>query len=233
MRLRIAKLHEPAITEILGNMALEALDDRSAGLLVGPHDLTQVFGIEATGEGGGVYQVTKQHRELTAFGRRCRQMQCHGNRACRSRLVLLESWWLRQRWRWRHAIVTCPDEQLAVVVDGELLDPYEFDGQILKEHIIELKLALERPIGDPSALAEQLHHLVEYRIKVHHCSSTCTSAASRVQAGSAVVNEGPHDLDKARDGPCPADHQNKHHLLAHRRVHPVAMQGQEVEQNRF
>ena len=49
-------------------MALEALDDRSAGLLVRLHDLPQIFGIEATSEGGRVYQVAEQHRELAAFG---------------------------------------------------------------------------------------------------------------------------------------------------------------------
>jgi hypothetical protein len=33
MGLRIAKVHQQPIAEILGNMALEALDDRSTGLL--------------------------------------------------------------------------------------------------------------------------------------------------------------------------------------------------------
>jgi hypothetical protein len=36
MRLRIAKIHQQAIAEVLGNMALEALDDLRAGLLVRP-----------------------------------------------------------------------------------------------------------------------------------------------------------------------------------------------------
>src|SRR5262245_49955250 len=70
MCLGIAKIYQQAITEILGNMALEVLDDRSAGLLVRPHDLPQVFGIEAAGEGSRVYQVAEQHCELTAFGAR-------------------------------------------------------------------------------------------------------------------------------------------------------------------
>ena len=76
MRLRIAKVHQQAIAEILGNMALEALDDLRAGLLVRSHDLPQVLGIEATGEGGRVYQVTEQHGELAAFGRRWHGRGC-------------------------------------------------------------------------------------------------------------------------------------------------------------
>ena len=70
MRLGIAKIDQQAIAEILGNMALKALDDLSAGLLVGPHHLPQVFGIEPTGERGRIYQITEQHRELAAFSRR-------------------------------------------------------------------------------------------------------------------------------------------------------------------
>src|SRR4051812_10364566 len=70
MYLGIAKVHQQAITEIPGNMALEALDDSSTSLLVRPHDLPQVFGVEAAGEGSRVYQIAEQHRELTAFGAR-------------------------------------------------------------------------------------------------------------------------------------------------------------------
>jgi hypothetical protein len=40
MSLWIAKVHQQPIAEILGNMALEALDDRSTGLLVRPHDIS-------------------------------------------------------------------------------------------------------------------------------------------------------------------------------------------------
>ncbi len=40
------------------------------------------------------------------------------------------------------------------------------------------ELALQRPIGHPPSLLEQLDDLVEHRIKVHHRPSTCASAAS-------------------------------------------------------
>ena len=70
MRLGIAKVDQQAIAEILGDMALKALDDLGAGRLVGPHHLAQVFGVELAGERGRVDQVTEQHRELAAFGLR-------------------------------------------------------------------------------------------------------------------------------------------------------------------
>ena len=40
----------------------------SAQVLVGAHDLAQVFRVELAGEAGGVHQVTEQHGELAAFG---------------------------------------------------------------------------------------------------------------------------------------------------------------------
>ena len=41
-----------------------------------------------------------------------------------------------------------------------------------------LELQLQRPIGHPPSLLEQLDDLVEHRIEVHHRPSTCASAAS-------------------------------------------------------
>jgi hypothetical protein len=49
-------------------MPLIAGDHRGAGLLVGPHHLPPIFGVELAGEGGGVDEITEQHRELAAFG---------------------------------------------------------------------------------------------------------------------------------------------------------------------
>ena len=50
MRLGIAKVDQQAIAEILGDMALKALDDRGTGGLIGPHHLPQVFRVELAGE---------------------------------------------------------------------------------------------------------------------------------------------------------------------------------------
>ena len=50
MRLRIAKVDQQAIAEILGDMAVKALDHLGTGRLVGAHDLAQVFWVELAGK---------------------------------------------------------------------------------------------------------------------------------------------------------------------------------------
>src|SRR5712691_4895035 len=49
-------------------MALKALDDTGTRGLVGADHIVEVFWAQLLGEGGRVCQVTKHHRELTAFG---------------------------------------------------------------------------------------------------------------------------------------------------------------------
>src|SRR5262249_56950634 len=68
MRLGIAKIHEQAVAEILSDMPLKALDDLGTGSLVSTYHLTQVFGVEAAGEGCRIHQIAEQHGELTTFG---------------------------------------------------------------------------------------------------------------------------------------------------------------------
>jgi hypothetical protein len=68
--LRIAKVHQQAIAQILGDIPIKALQHFNTGRLIGQHDLAQVFRVELTGEAGGVGQVTEQHRELAALGLR-------------------------------------------------------------------------------------------------------------------------------------------------------------------
>src|SRR5438094_9484860 len=55
---------------MLGDMALEAGNYPGTSLLVRPHDLAQLFGVQPAGEGGRLDQVTKEHGELAAFGLR-------------------------------------------------------------------------------------------------------------------------------------------------------------------
>ena len=61
-------------------MAVKACNNRSTGLLIGAHDLTQVFEVESFRKRCGPYQVTEHHRELTAFRfrRRCYDWWCLG-----------------------------------------------------------------------------------------------------------------------------------------------------------
>ena len=64
----VAKIDQQPIAEVLGNMALVALDDLGRGLLVGAHHGAQVFRVELARELRGAHQVAEQHRELPPFG---------------------------------------------------------------------------------------------------------------------------------------------------------------------
>ena len=55
----VAKVDEQAIAQILRDVPLKALDDRSGGLLVGTHHLTQVFGVELLAQSSGVDQIAE------------------------------------------------------------------------------------------------------------------------------------------------------------------------------
>jgi hypothetical protein len=67
MGLRIAKIDQEAITEILCNMAIKVPDDLCTRGLIGPHDRTQIFRIKLPSQSCGVNQIAEQDSELTAF----------------------------------------------------------------------------------------------------------------------------------------------------------------------
>jgi hypothetical protein len=139
VRQGVAEVDEQAVAEVLGNMPLIAGDHLGTGLLIGAHHLPEVFRIELAGEYGGIHQVTEQHRELAAFclgrsggsGRRCRQGRGGGRGD-------------------RHLRVTRPDQHLALLVPGELVHLHNFVSEECKQVVVELKLDLERTIGDTS-----------------------------------------------------------------------------------
>ena len=64
----IAKVDEEAITQILCNPPLILLNALGAHCLVGLHDLTPLFGIESSGECGGIDEVAEEHGQLPPFG---------------------------------------------------------------------------------------------------------------------------------------------------------------------
>ena len=83
MGLGIAEVHQQAIAEVLGNVAVKALDDLGTGGLIGPHHGSEVFRIESTRQHRRVHQVTEQHGELAAFGvRGQRRDRCREELAC-------------------------------------------------------------------------------------------------------------------------------------------------------
>jgi hypothetical protein len=69
----IAKIHQQASAQVLRHIAVEALDYRRAGLMIGAHDVPKVFGVQVAREPGRIHQVTEQHREGAAFGLRWHQ----------------------------------------------------------------------------------------------------------------------------------------------------------------
>jgi hypothetical protein len=64
----VAEIDQQAIAEVLGDMALIAGDHLGTGVLIGPHHLTPLFGVELAGQHRRVDEITEQHRELAAFG---------------------------------------------------------------------------------------------------------------------------------------------------------------------
>jgi hypothetical protein len=68
MGVGIAEIHQETIAQVLGNIAIVALDDFSTGRLIGTHHIPVLFGIESAGECGGIDQVAEHDGELAAFG---------------------------------------------------------------------------------------------------------------------------------------------------------------------
>ena len=67
MRLRIAKIDEQAIAEILRNMAVKMPDNLRTRGLIGAHDHAQIFRIKLSSQSRGLNQIAEQDGELTAF----------------------------------------------------------------------------------------------------------------------------------------------------------------------
>ena len=72
VRLRIAKVDQQTIAQVLRHVAVKGLHRRHRGLLIGPHHGAVVFWIKLLGEFCRVDQVAEQHRQLAAFGVRGR-----------------------------------------------------------------------------------------------------------------------------------------------------------------
>ena len=68
MRLRVAKVDEQAIAQILRHIAIEGLDRRHRGPLVGAHHGPVVFWIKPLSEARRVDQIAEQYRQRPPFG---------------------------------------------------------------------------------------------------------------------------------------------------------------------
>jgi hypothetical protein len=67
------------------------------------------------------------------------------------------------------------------------LDAHELNFHIFQVVVIELKLALERPIGDALPLAQEGNHVIKEGIKVHLVSSLGPPSQTRVPALEHLV----------------------------------------------
>ncbi len=65
VRLRIAEIHEDAVAEVLGDVAVVARDDLRARVEIIADDVAQVLRIDARGERGRVDEIAEHHGELT------------------------------------------------------------------------------------------------------------------------------------------------------------------------
>ena len=67
VRARVAEVGDHTVAEILGRVAVEALDGTHAGVLVGAEDLAPVLGVERSGERRGVDEVAEQHGHVPSL----------------------------------------------------------------------------------------------------------------------------------------------------------------------
>src|SRR5262249_39819303 len=81
----------------------------------------------------------------------------HGQRRLRSRGVKC----------WDGLTGTCPDQHAPVVIPGDLLCVEEFILEIIEGLLIQVKLALERPIRHTLALAQEIDNVIEEGVEVH------------------------------------------------------------------
>jgi hypothetical protein len=75
MGVGIAEVDQQAIAQILGDVAVKALDHLGTRGLICQNHVAQLFRIQLAGQHRGVDQIAEQHRELAALC--CRLMPCH------------------------------------------------------------------------------------------------------------------------------------------------------------
>jgi hypothetical protein len=117
------------------------------------------FGIEVADQFGRALEVGKQHRHLFAFAF---QGTAGGENLLREIGRGVGEWHLWRRLRWgggSRAGSAGPDEHLALLVPGELVHLDHFIPEEGQHVVVELKLDLERAIGDPSPPPQHLQGL--------------------------------------------------------------------------
>jgi hypothetical protein len=88
------------------------------------------------------------------------------------------------RWQWRRPNSTGPHQHDAILINGTLVDLNDFHLQIVEVRLVEVELALERPIGDAAALAKQRQDLIQHSVKVHERPSPCLPGSASTASGA-------------------------------------------------
>jgi hypothetical protein len=191
MRQGAPEVDEEAITEILGDMPLKAGGHLRAGVLIGSYHLPQVFGVQLTGQAGGVHEIAEQDRELAAFGLRRGWSRWSGGLGRRLRRGL-------ERWRWRS--VPRP-HQTTTIVDHLGISVEQRVFEILEVVLVEGKLALQGAIGDPAMFVQHGERLAEDLIERHSGSSAC--GVTPQGASPAAYHTRTPGRAPCREGACP------------------------------
>jgi hypothetical protein len=177
MGLRVAKVDQQPIPQILGDIPGKALDHVGTGLLVGPYHLTVVFRVELFGKGGGAHEVTEHDRELAAFG--LRRMGWRGWSGSLGRR--LRGWLGRWGSGYRGSRQTAgPHQHPPIFIHREFFGVDQVVFERFQHVVIELEAQFENPIGKAALLVEHREDLGQDAIVVHDRPSTCASAALRL-----------------------------------------------------
>ena len=166
-----AEVDEHAVAHVAGDEALVSLDGKATVVLELADELAQILGVEPGGEGGGAGQVAEHHGELAALGlavaplRGCIARRARGRRAgCRLRLGTRR---VEDPGRLPGPSAGHPDEGHAVFVGGEPVGDDELVAKVLESLVVELELAFQRAIGDPTPAKQHVDDLIEEHEEVH------------------------------------------------------------------
>jgi hypothetical protein len=71
VRLGIAKIDKPALSQSLRHRAVKTPHDCGASVVTGPYHLTECLRVEVHYERSRAHEVTGQHRQMAVFGPGC------------------------------------------------------------------------------------------------------------------------------------------------------------------
>jgi hypothetical protein len=160
--LRIAKVDQQSITEILGNMPRKALDDLGTGGLIGPDDLPVVFRVKLARKRRGIDHIAKHDGNLAAFGLRPVRdslYRCGLERGSRPGMRVVHC--LGSGWDglWQRSCIACPDEDAALLIHRQAFRVYHFLFEAFEIRVIQVETQLEGEIREALFTCEQVDNL--------------------------------------------------------------------------